>query len=62
MIWKGSTKNCMRSDSGYLISRYWYVDRYWYISRAPGHKILGRAESADEAKVLCEQAESGGEA
>lgn len=55
MIWKGTSKNCISSEEGYLVSKYAMQHGAAYVARtpAPASKILYSGEHAEKAKAAC---------
>lgn len=55
MNWKQTTKHCLTSDDGYLISKYALEHGHAYVSRspAPASKILHSGKDLDKAKAAC---------
>jgi hypothetical protein len=55
MNWKQTTKHCITSDEGYLISKYALQDGSAYVARspAPAGKILHSGRDLAKAKAAC---------
>lgn len=55
MNWKQTTKHCLTSDEGYLISKYALQEGSAYVARspAPAGKILHSGKDLAKAKAAC---------
>lgn len=53
MSWKQTTKHCLASDDGYLISKYALQDGSAYVARCPKQKILHSGTDLAKAKAAC---------
>lgn len=53
MNWKGSSKHCISSDEGYLISKYKLEFGAAYVARSPAGKILHSGKDLAQAKAAC---------
>jgi hypothetical protein len=55
MNWTQSTKHCITSDEGYLISKYALEVGHAYVARSPATagKILHSGKDLEKAKAAC---------
>lgn len=53
MNWKSTSKYCIASEEGYLVSKYKLQEGSAYVSRTPAGKILHSGKDLDKAKAAC---------
>lgn len=54
MTWTQTSKYCLRSTEGYLVSKYTMQHGSTYVARSPAGKILCSSTDLKVAKAACE--------